>query len=176
MSTQATAQTFERIEKALEDLSFEVVETRDGMTTLRLEREHTRAVVQRLRDVASFETITLVTAVDNLPHAPRFEVVHQLLSLTHADRVRLKTPLAEDDARIDSIVELYPGASFMERECFDMFGIEFNDHPDLRRLLMPDGYGHNPLRKDFPHQGIEPDRLYREWDEKRRASWESDQS
>ncbi|MFT5290226.1 MAG: NADH-quinone oxidoreductase subunit C [Planctomycetota bacterium] len=164
-----------RVEKSLAGISYDVLETRDGMLTLAVERADTRAVIRALRDNAGFETITLVSAVDHLPRTPRFEVVHQLLSLTHADRVRIKTQLKEVDAKIDSIVELYPGASFMERECFDMFGIEFNDHPDLRRLLMPEGYGHNPLRKDFPHQGIEPDRLYREWDEKRRAAWDGEQ-
>jgi len=65
---------------------------------------------------------------------------------------------------VPSIIDLYPGAAYAERECYDMFGIVFDGHADLKRLLMPDGYDHFPLRKDFPHQGIEPDRLYREWD------------
>ncbi len=164
-----------RVEKALKGVSFEALGTSGDMLTLAVGRGDTRAVIRALRDNAGFEMVTLVSAVDHLPRTPRFEVVHQLLSLTHADRVRIKTRLEEDDARIDSVVELYPGANFMERECFDMFGIEFNDHPDLRRLLMPEGYGHNPLRKDFPHQGIEPDRLYREWDEKRREAWDCSQ-
>jgi NADH-quinone oxidoreductase subunit C/D len=55
----------------------------------------------------------------------------------------------------------------MERECWDMFGIRFDGHENLRRLLMPEAYGHHPLRKEFPHQGIEPDRLYREWERER---------
>jgi NADH:ubiquinone oxidoreductase subunit C len=55
----------------------------------------------------------------------------------------------------------------MERECWDMFGIQFDGHENLRRLLMPEAYGHHPLRKEFPHQGIEPDRLYREWNRER---------
>ena len=67
--------------------------------------------------------------------------------------------------------DLFPGAAFMERECYDMFGVRFEGHAHLRRLLMPEAYGHHPLRKDFPHQGIEPDRLYREWDRERRAEW-----
>jgi NADH:ubiquinone oxidoreductase subunit C len=65
---------------------------------------------------------------------------------------------------VPTIVDLFPGAAYFERECYDMFGIWFDGHPSLRRLMMPEGYGHYPLRKDFPHQGIEPDRLYREWD------------
>jgi len=74
---------------------------------------------------------------------------------------------------VASCTALWPGASYMERECYDMFGIRFEDHPDLKRLLMPDGYGHHPLRKDFPHKGIQPDRLYREWDRERRLAAET---
>ena len=166
-----TQTTLDRVGAALGDVPFETLETADGMPTIRVAREDVRTVVRQLRDAAGFETITLVTAVDHLPRAPRFEVVHQLLSLAHTDRVRVKAALPEDDPTVDSIVELFPGASFMERECYDMFGIAFEGHPDLRRLLMPEGYGHHPLRKEFPHQGIEPDRLYREWDERRRADW-----
>ena len=163
--------TLERIQAALGELEFEELPSIDGVVSLRVAPEQVRSGVAALRDNAGFETITLVTAIDHLPRSPRFEVIHQLLSLEHADRVRLRTQLEENEARIDSITELFPGASFMERECYDMFGIEFVGHPDLRRLLMPEGYGHHPLRKDFPHQGIEPDRLYREWDAKRREKW-----
>jgi len=168
--------TLARVEAALAGLSIETVDARDRMTTLVIAREEARGALRALRDRAAFEALTLVTAVDHLPREPRFEVVYQLLSLTHADRVRLKVRLDEDDARVDSIVELFPGASFMEREVYDMFGIDFADHPDLRRLLMPEGYGHHPLRKEFPHQGIEPDRLYREWDAARRVDWDPEQA
>jgi NADH-quinone oxidoreductase subunit C len=89
----------------------------------------------------------------------------------HGDRVRVRTALQEGDARLPSCVDLWPGAAFAERECYDLFGIRFDGHPGLRRLMMPDDYGHHPLRKDFPHEGIEPDRLYRAWDAKRRAGF-----
>ena len=67
--------------------------------------------------------------------------------------------------------DLWPGAAYFERECFDLLGVRFTGHAHLKRLLMPEGYDHHPLRKDFPHQGIQPDRLYREWDRERRAAY-----
>jgi NADH-quinone oxidoreductase subunit C len=128
-------------------------------------------VLERLRQRAGFEANTLVTGVDLYPSEPRFEVVYQFLSFAHNDRVRVRVLVTEEDAHVPTCTDLWPGASFSERECWDMFGIRFDGHPDLRRLLMPEAYGHHPLRKDFPHQGIEPDRLYREWDRERRRNW-----
>ena len=138
--------------------------------TIERARAELGAALAALKERAGFETATFVTAVDRLPRAPRFELVHQLLSLAHNDRVRVHTALAEGESA-PSCVALWPGAAYMERECFDMFGIRFDGHAGLKRLLMPEDYEHHPLRKDFPHQGIEPDRLYREWDRKRRAQW-----
>ena len=102
-------------------------------------------------------------------------MVHQLFSLAHNDRLRLVTAV-DLDQRVPSAVALWPGAAYMERECYDMFGLVFDGHPGLKRLLMPEEYGWHPLRKDFPHQGIEPDRIYREWDRKRRAAWHPEQA
>jgi NADH-quinone oxidoreductase subunit C len=103
-------------------------------------------------------------------------VVYQLQSIEHADRVRIRTRLTTEDAKVPTCTDLWSGASFMERECWDLMGIDFEGHPDMRRLLMPDGYGHHPLRKEFPHQGIEPDRLYREWDTARRKEWDAERA
>jgi NADH-quinone oxidoreductase subunit C len=108
-----------------------------------------------------------VTAVDRFPAEPRFEVLWQLHSVANDERVRLRARVNGADPKVPTIVDLYPGAAFSERECFDMFGVVFEGHRGLKRLLMPEGYDHFPLRKDFPHQGIEPDRLYREWDARR---------
>jgi len=172
VSTQEAgiAATLERARAALSGIEHRELEARDGVV-LGLDRGDLHAALLALRDRAGFESLTFVTAVDRYPAEPRFEVSHQLLSITHADRIRLRTRVGEEDASVPTATDLFPGASFMERECFDMFGIRFDGHPDLRRLLMPEGYGHHPLRKDFPHQGIEPDRLYREWDRARREGW-----
>ena len=174
--------TLERVRAALGELEHELVESRDDCVSIEVEREALHGALARLRDHAAFETVTFVTGIDRSreieldplgSERARFEVVHQLHSIEHADRVRVRTAVAEDDARVPTCTDLWPGASFMERECYDMFGIEFEGHPDLRRLLMPEEYDHHPLRKDFPIHGIEPDRLYREWDRKRREEAEA---
>ena len=161
----------ERLGTALEGAPHTVVEQADGMPCIEVAREHLHDVLTRLRDRAGFATTTFITAVDLFPDEPRFQVTHQFLSLEHNDRIRVLTRVPGDDAVLPSCVDLWPGAAFSERECFDMFGIRFDGHENLRRLLMPEGYGHHPLRKDFPHEGIEPDRLYREWDAQRREGW-----
>jgi NADH:ubiquinone oxidoreductase subunit C len=97
---------------------------------------------------------------------PRFELAQSF----GAQRLRVHTRERER-ASVPTISDLWPGTSFSERECYDMFGIVFEAHPDLRRLLMPVGFEHHPLRKDYPHHGIEPDRLYRTWDRERRKDW-----
>jgi NADH-quinone oxidoreductase subunit C len=143
----------------------------EALPTFVFERDAVHSVLERLRD-AGFEQCTLVTATDEMPREPRFRVLWQLRSCAHRARVRVVTHATEDDARVPSAADLWPGAMFSEREVFDMFGVAFDGHPDLRRLLMPEGYDHHPLRKDFPHQGIEPDRLYREWDAARRLKFD----
>jgi NADH-quinone oxidoreductase subunit C len=161
--------TLERIRPALGNLAETSAVTRDGTLCLEVEAGDVRALVTRLRDACGFETSTFVTAVDRFPAEPRFEVVWQFHSLAHDDRVRVRARVGGAKPSVPSIVDLYPGAAFGERECFDMFGVVFEGHAGLKRLLMPDGYDHFPLRKDFPHQGIEPDRLYREWDRERHS-------
>lgn len=162
--------TLRRVMEALEGVDATPYAPRDHMPAVRATPASVRDVLERLRARAGFETMTLVTGVDHHPNRPRFEVVHQLHSLRHGDRLRVTTPLA-DEPRVATCVDLYPGAAFMERECYDMFGFVFEGHDRLRRLMMPEAYEHFPLRKDFPHQGIEPDRLYREWDRRRHESW-----
>ena len=165
----------ERLLKVLEGLELRWRPTNDPIATLEVEREAVRSVLERLHGAGEFKQNTLVTAVDHHPRTPRFEVVWQFLSHAHNERVRVSCLLAEDQTSVPTCTDLWPGASFSERECWDMFGVVFDGHPDLRRLLMPADYDHHPLRKEFPHQGIEPDRLYREWDKARRATWQNSQ-
>src|SRR4051812_13959776 len=110
-----------------------------------------------LRDTPSlaFNTIIEVTAVDYLPHEPRYEVVYHLLSVSRRERVRLKVRVAgsaADEGVVPTVQAIWPGAGWPEREVWDMFGIVFAGHPDLRRLLMPDDWEGHPARKDYPVQ------------------------
>jgi len=128
-----------------------------GDATALVERAAIREVLGHCREEPelAFEVLMDLTAVDylNLPGAegrPRFEVVYHLYSLTHRHRVRLKVPVDAADPVVDSAVPLWPIADWFEREVWDMFGIRFAGHPDLRRLLMYEEFGGHPLRKDYP--------------------------
>ncbi len=164
--------TMARIAGALEGTRAKTAEVRDATPCILVRPDELTDVLTRLKERGGFDTVTFVTAVDLAPATPRFEVVHQLYSIAHTDRVRVKTAVTEEAASVPSCIALWPGAAYMERECFDMFGVRFDGHAGLKRLLMPEGYIYHPLRKDFPHQGIEPDRLYREWDAERRREFD----
>jgi len=160
--------TAERVQPALAGLAVQSSTSREGTLTLEVPAAAAWETIRRLKETAGFDTNTFVTAVDRFPAEPRFEVVWQFLSSANAERVRVRARIGGTDPRVRTITDLFPGAAYSERECWDMFGIRFDGHAGLKRLLMPQAYEHFPLRKDFPHQGIEPDRLYREWDRVRR--------
>lgn len=116
------------------------------------------AVLKTLRDEHAFDLLSDVTAIDWAEGAsPRFTAVYHLYSTATNAAVRVATPCTGDDAAptVPSVVPLWPGANWHERETYDMFGIKFEGHPDLRRILMWDGYPYHPLRKEFPLAGIE---------------------
>lgn len=170
--------TLARIKSALEGKEFHELETRDGIATLRVSMDNAAEVLQALRDSAGFEVSTFVTAVDHseasYPVDGRFDLLWQFQSIQHKDRVRVHAwvpgeEVGDETLCAPTITHLWPGAAYSERECYDMFGIRFEGHDNLRRILMPDAYEHHPLRKEFPHGGIEPDKLYKAWDRARRA-------
>ena len=108
-----------------------------------------------------FDLLVDVTAVDNLrfpgrEDGPRFDVVYHLYSTEHNHRVRLKVPVEEDDARVPTATALWPIADWLEREVWDMFGIRFDGHPNLRRLLLYEEFQGHPLRKDYPINRRQP--------------------
>jgi NADH-quinone oxidoreductase subunit C len=110
-------------------------------------------VCRFLKDEQQFVRLSGITAVDWLPADPRFEVVYLLHSLERNTRLRLKCWLSEPACEIDSVTGVWRAANWYEREVFDMFGIGFRGHPDLRRILMPTDWEGNPLRKDYPVHG-----------------------
>jgi NADH-quinone oxidoreductase subunit C len=98
-----------------------------------------------------FNFLSDITAVDYLnKKQPRFELVYQLVSVPRKRRLRIRVPVAESNAAVESLTPLWPGANFLEREVWDLFGIRFNGHPDLRRILLYDEFQGHPLRKDYP--------------------------
>ena len=115
------------------------------------------AVLKALRDDFGFDLLADLTAVDWAQgHSPRFTVVYHLFSTSHHGYVRIAADCASDaEPEVASVVPLWPAADWHEREVFDMFGIRFSGHPDLRRILMWDEYPHHPLRKEFPLAGID---------------------
>ena len=113
--------------------------------------EHIVATCQALRDSLKFEVLVEVTCADYLPRAPRYEVVYHLLSVSKKLRLRLKVRVTADGT-VPTVQSVYPGAGWLEREVWDMFGIVFDGHNDLRRLLMPEDWEGHPQRKDYPVQ------------------------
>ena len=100
-----------------------------------------------------YDALADVTCVDRTPNDPRFEVIYHLFSTVTKKRLRLKVRLSGDDARVDSLTPVWPGANFFEREVFDLFGVLFQEHPNLKRILMPENWEGHPLRKDYPVEG-----------------------
>lgn len=126
-----------------------------GEITLVLHRKHLLSVVEYLAAEPGlrFSFLSDITTVDRFPMEPRFEVNYHLLSFDLAKRLRLKVRLAGNDPVIASVIPVWPTANWHERENFDLFGIRFEGHPDLSRILLPDDWEGHPLRKDYPTEG-----------------------
>jgi NADH-quinone oxidoreductase subunit C len=127
---------------------------RDEMT-IWVDRGSLPEVCAILRDDPStkYNFLSDITCVDWYPTEPRFEVVYSLLSMPRKDRIRLKVRLNGDDPNLSSLTSLWPAADFFEREVFDLFGVRFQGHPNLRRIMMPEDWEGHPLRKDYPVEG-----------------------
>lgn len=129
-----------------------------GEETIVVARERAPEILRALRDEPAFDFnfLTDLTAVDWLERVARFEVVYHLNSLALKHRLRVKVGVAGEDAWVASVVELWKAADWLERECFDMFGVSFRGHPDLRRILLYDSFQGHPLRKDYPATKRQP--------------------
>src|SRR5512146_127827 len=131
-------------------------DTARSEVSIRVAADHLIELATFLHDApdASFNHLTDICSVDYPEDQQRFEVVYHLHSLPHRRRLRLKARVSEDNPSIASVTGIWKGAEFLEREVYDMMGITFSGHPDLRRILMPEDYAEGyPLRKDFPTEG-----------------------
>lgn len=124
-----------------------------GETTVEVAKANIVAAARTAKDELKFERLSTVTAVDRYPAEPRFEVVYHLQSVSTKQRLRLKARLSGANPEIESVVPVYRSADWFERETFDLFGIRFLNHPDLRRIMMPEDWEGFPLRKDYPVTG-----------------------
>ena len=124
-----------------------------GELTLEIARQKIVSVCRFLKVELRFVRLSTITGVDWYPEEPRFEVVYHLHSLDRNERLRVKCRVPGDDPEIDSVTGVWRGANWFERETFDLFGVRFRNHPDLRRIMLPDEWEGHPLRKDYSVTG-----------------------
>lgn len=141
----------EAINNAFPDAIQDVQTFRDELTII-VVPESIVDICRYCRDTEglAYNFLSDVTGVDYLPQEPRFGIAYHLYSMTYNHSLRLKVMLPEDAPEVASVVSVFPAANWSEREIFDLLGVIFTDHPDLRRILMPDGWDGHPLRKDYP--------------------------
>ncbi len=132
---------------ALTDAKFDF-----GELTLTIAQDNIREAAATVQ-AAGYNFFEDMTAVDWYPSAPRFQLSYHILSHSYKERIRLRVMVDETDPSVESITPIWPGANYYEREVFDLFGIRFEGHPNLRRILMPDDWTGHPLRKDYPVEG-----------------------
>jgi NADH-quinone oxidoreductase subunit C len=123
-----------------------------GELTLTIAAEEIREAAATVQ-AAGYNFFEDMTAVDWFPSTPRFQLSYHILSHSYKERIRLRVLLQEPDPSVESITQVWPAANYYEREVFDLFGIRFDGHPNLRRILMPDDWEGHPLRKDYPVEG-----------------------
>ena len=142
----------QRVEEKFKDRGLVVRESAPGEPELTIGASDFRDLIVFLRgsDVVGIDHLADLTAYDESPKEPRFHVVYEFISLSKKQRVAVIVPLLDSSSpKIQTIVDLWSGANWLEREVFDMFGIFFEGHPDLRRMLLPQAFQGHPLRKDF---------------------------
>jgi NADH-quinone oxidoreductase subunit C len=153
LDTQTVFDTFpdEPALDALAEFAVAAKFDRDELT-ITVARENIVAACCAVK-AAGYNFLEDVTAVDWYPSEPRFQISYSILSLSLKRRLRLAVRLASEDASLDSITSVWPAANFYEREVFDLFGLHFGGHPNLRRIMMPEDWKGHPLRKDYPVEG-----------------------
>jgi NADH-quinone oxidoreductase subunit C len=150
----------EEVKEKFPEQVVDVAEFRDQVSVI-VKKGQSAAILRYLHDdpLLSLDHLQDLTAVDYLNKKDvRFEVVYTLYSMKYRHAIRIRAQVPENDPKISSVVPIWEGADWHERECFDMFGIDFVGHPDLRRILMPEDWEGHPLRKDYPLKGPEFDK------------------
>ena len=149
------------VQEALSGVQVERAPSSDSHPTIYIPRDAVVPAMRTLRDrpELAFDFLVELTAVDFWPREPRFEVVYVLVSIGHRQRLRVKVRLSAEDAHVADLSGVWPAANWLEREVWDLFGIAFDDHPDPRRLLLPEDWDGFPLRKDYPVQVKLPARV-----------------
>ena len=147
----AAAEDVTKLREIFGEKILKTVEFR-GESTVVVALDSLFKVLEKCRNELEYEMILDISSVDHFGDHPRFEVVYELASLDDSKHLRVKSPVAEDE-KVPSAIELWPGADWHEREVWDMMGIPFSGHPNLKRILMWEGYPYFPLRKDFPLAG-----------------------
>jgi NADH-quinone oxidoreductase subunit C len=151
LKAQAENRAVASLLTALPDALLDATFDRDELT-LTIAKDQIRAAAAVVQQ-AGYNFLEDVTCVDWYPSEPRFHVIYHILSHSLKHRVRLVAPVDSIDASIDSITPVWPSANFYEREVWDLFGVRFNGHPNLRRIMMPEEWEGHPLRKDYPVEG-----------------------
>jgi NADH-quinone oxidoreductase subunit C len=123
-----------------------------GRAELEIDPAKNVEVIERLR-ARGYTFLASLHGVDYYPHEPRLGIVYELLDMKEVDRISVKARVSTEDPKLPSVIHIWPGADFPEREAYDMFGVVFEGHPDLRRILMPEDYEGHPQRRDFPVGG-----------------------
>ena len=149
----------QKLKEKFNEIDFELSEYLDELT-IKLPKKHVVKVCEFLKKDSDMEFLLCqdITAIDWAKRKNRFTVVYHIYSFKNNFRLRLKADVDESDCAIDTVSSVWKGANWQERETYDMYGINFNNHPDLRRMYMPEDFEYHPLRKDFPLMGI-PDSI-----------------
>jgi len=145
----------QKLKNEFTSIDFEVSDFRNELT-LKLPKENIVEICSFIKTDSELEFVYCedITAVDWAKRTNRFTVVYHIYSFKNNFRIRLKADVDESDCNIDSVCSVWKAANWQERETYDMYGIKFNNHPDLRRMYMPEEFEYHPLRKDFPLMGI----------------------
>ncbi len=151
--TEPLQRTVDSLTENFTDKIIEVYQS-SGDTFIRIETGSLKEICTHLKNELHYVYLSDIFGIDRYTSDERFEVVYNLLSLRDRTRIFLKVRCEEENPELDSVTEIWPAASWNEREVYDMFGVRFNNHPDLRRIFLPEDFEYFPLRKEFPLLGI----------------------